>query len=134
MKHRENDPILKEILGSDDLSSLRQASLGIGLAALRGRRRRRRVLQVGGVAAAAVLLALIIMIGRTSAPGRRGNTRALPSLTDAPAGKQTGRDVKLISDEELFALFPGRAVALIGKPGHQEFVFLDGGPPRQEIH
>ncbi len=24
------------------------------------------------------------------------------------------------------ALFPNQSVALIGKPGHQEFVFLDG--------
>ena len=33
--------------------------------------------------------------------------------------------VKMISDEELFALFPGRSLALIGKPGHQQLVFLD---------
>jgi hypothetical protein len=33
--------------------------------------------------------------------------------------------VKIINDEELFALFPGRAVALIGKPGHRQFVLLD---------
>jgi hypothetical protein len=33
--------------------------------------------------------------------------------------------VKRISDEELLALFPGRSLALIGPPGHQELVFLD---------
>ena len=33
--------------------------------------------------------------------------------------------VKTITDDELFALFPGRSMALIGKPGHQELVFLD---------
>jgi hypothetical protein len=35
--------------------------------------------------------------------------------------------VKIITDEELFALFPNRALALIGSPGHQQLVFLDHG-------
>jgi hypothetical protein len=33
--------------------------------------------------------------------------------------------VKLITDDELLALFPDRPVALIGKPGQQQLVFLD---------
>ena len=33
--------------------------------------------------------------------------------------------VKMLSDEELFALFPGRSLALLGNPGQQELVFLD---------
>jgi len=33
--------------------------------------------------------------------------------------------MKYISDEELFKLFPGRSIALIGKPGEQELIFLD---------
>jgi hypothetical protein len=33
--------------------------------------------------------------------------------------------IKVISDEELFALFPRRSLALIGSPGHQKLVFLD---------
>jgi hypothetical protein len=33
--------------------------------------------------------------------------------------------VKLINDDELLALFPDRPVALIGKPGQQQLVFLD---------
>jgi hypothetical protein len=33
--------------------------------------------------------------------------------------------VRVISDEELFALFPGRSLALVGPPGHQQLVFLD---------
>jgi len=34
--------------------------------------------------------------------------------------------VKFISADELLALFPNRPVALIGKPGSQQLVFLDG--------
>jgi hypothetical protein len=34
---------------------------------------------------------------------------------------------EIITDEELFALFPNRALALIGSPGHQQLVFLDHG-------
>jgi DNA-binding XRE family transcriptional regulator len=34
-------------------------------------------------------------------------------------------DPKMLSDEELFALFPGRSLALVGKPGYQQLVFLD---------
>ena len=30
-----------------------------------------------------------------------------------------------INDDELFALFAGRSMALIGKPGEQQLVFLD---------
>jgi hypothetical protein len=33
--------------------------------------------------------------------------------------------VKFINDEELLALFPGRPLALVGKPGEQQLVFLD---------
>jgi hypothetical protein len=45
----------------------------------------------------------------------------------APAAPSETSDVKIISDDELFALFPGRSMALIGTPGQQQLVFLDGG-------
>jgi len=40
------------------------------------------------------------------------------------------RNIDYISDDELFALFPGRAAALIGSPDSQPFIFLD--KPQQE--
>jgi hypothetical protein len=33
--------------------------------------------------------------------------------------------VKIITDEELFSLFPNRSMVLVGQPGHQQLVFLD---------
>jgi len=44
------------------------------------------------------------------------------SHTDIPANAQ--HKTKFISDEELFSLFPGKSIALIGKPGEQQLVFL----------
>jgi hypothetical protein len=49
----------------------------------------------------------------------------LAGLTSFAADKPKIGEIKLITDEELFALFPGRSVALIGKPGHQQLVFLN---------
>jgi len=40
-----------------------------------------------------------------------------------PAADVSG--VKYITTQELFALFPGRPIALIGKPGRQQVIFLD---------
>jgi hypothetical protein len=40
--------------------------------------------------------------------------------------------VKIINDEELFALFPNRAMALIGSPGHQQLIFLDHGGAQEK--
>ena len=40
--------------------------------------------------------------------------------------------VKIITDEELFALFPNRALALIGAPGRQQLVFLDHGAASEQ--
>jgi hypothetical protein len=33
--------------------------------------------------------------------------------------------IKVISDEDLLALFPDRSMALLGPPGQQQLVFLD---------
>ncbi len=41
------------------------------------------------------------------------------------ADKPRGYDLEIITDEELFSLFPNRPLALVGKPGHQQLIFLD---------
>ena len=45
------------------------------------------------------------------------------ALSSKPESK-----VEYITTEQLFALFPNRAMALVGKPGHQQLIFLDGRP------
>ena len=59
-----------------------------------------------------------------------GLSSRTPVTIAPPVGPQAGvypaasQPVKIISDEELFALFPNRPLALVGKPGHQQLVFL----------
>ncbi len=39
-----------------------------------------------------------------------------------------GTSIRLVSDEELLAMFPDRPVALVGPPENRQFVFLDERP------
>ena len=120
MKSR-NDRLLREIISGDEGEDFRQRTLALCLGAARRRRRSRRALRLGVVAACACFLPMALrysgMIGSRHAPPP--SLASMSSPAPAPAG------VKMISDEQLFALFPGRAVALIGPPGQQQFVFLD---------
>ena len=36
-----------------------------------------------------------------------------------------GTDIRILSDEDLFALLKGRPIALVGPPGHQRLILLD---------
>jgi hypothetical protein len=54
-----------------------------------------------------------------------------PLVASATPPTETNK-VKIITDEELFALFPNRAVALIGAPGHQQLIFLNNGVASEE--
>jgi hypothetical protein len=117
MKIPDKNDLLNEVLGGDDLTAVREATLAGGLDALRRRTSRRRQFQ------AAIILALLLVLVM------HWHARpALPVASEpAPASAQvekTGK-VKYISEKELFALFPNRPVALIGEPGHQQFLLLD---------
>jgi len=61
-----------------------------------------------------------------------GPSVAPPALRVAAAPPADTSKVKIITDEELFALFPNRAMALIGSPGHQQLVFLDHGAASEQ--
>jgi hypothetical protein len=124
MKTSNKKPLLEEILGDDELNALREATLSRGLNALRRRQRRRRQFQM-----AATIAPLLFLVWRW-------NFRpAIPTTAKpAPASSsiaETGK-VKYITKEELFALFPDRPIALIGKPGHQQFLLLDELPRIRE--
>jgi hypothetical protein len=125
MKHPNENPLLKEVLTDERLTSLRQFSLDEGLAAMRRARRHRRVARVGALALAPALLWLAL----TQTQRERGRESAsLPlaaTQSASVAAAPVNSGVELISDEQLFALFPGRSMALIGKPGQQQLVFLD---------
>ncbi len=130
MKRSDHDKLLREMLTGVEVSDFRKASLEGGLASLRRRRRYRRVAQAGVVMALTLLVALGIVHERTQNKLARQMASVKPisnSPVASPAPSSENSKVNIISDEELFALFPGRSMALIGKPGEQQLVFLDGG-------
>ncbi len=129
MNPRNTNPLLKEILADDNFNAVRRASLDQGLRVMRRARQIRRLARVGTFALLGLLLATMLMVyWPASKSGTRDTRNVMPAnVVSTPPREAT---VKRISDEELFALFPGRSLALIGKPGHQQLVFLDN-PPRQ---
>ncbi len=149
MKPSDHDRLLRELLDDEGLENFRRDSLAGALAALRARRLR-RVALTAATAGVTLLLALAWLTptwyghparnpgntGRmpepqlaslpvTEASRLQPESDAAPVLTSAPAETKDDTRVQLINDEELFALFPGRSMALIGPPGAQQFVFLD---------
>ena len=101
----------------EELDPVRRASLEAGLFALRARRRRRHFwATAGAVAPLVVIFAFAAFRYRGGATGSRAV---------APVSASAAPTVKFINDSELLALFPNRAVALIGPPGSQQLRFLD---------
>ena len=83
------------------------------------RRKQRVILRTGSIVILAVFCFLYFRPNQPPVVTSNQNP-----ITDTATNDKIG-DIKLITDEELFALFPGRSVALIGKPGHQQLVFLN---------
>lgn len=132
MNTPETDPLLRDLLADEQLDSLRRTSLESLLAEVRRTRARRLQWERLGQAT----LALIFTAGLVWLTFSHDTRNPRPGVTAEPAKPPVGqrvavatespeRQVRIISDEELFALFPGRAMALIGPPGKQELVFLD---------
>jgi hypothetical protein len=128
MKNFDENPLLKEILTDENLSALRQASLKQGLNAIRRQRRMRRAMHAGMFALIPTLLIFTLRKPMSSSVSRTSNPPVQETTAAAIAPAESG--IKVISDEELFALFPGHSLALIGKPGQQELVVLDASYAR----
>jgi hypothetical protein len=118
MKHDDHDPLFTEIFTGDELADFRRSSLENSLAALRRRQRHRRAARICALTSLPLLL-----LGGLQLVRQRESSVAKTPISQPPAVKTLG--VKIITDKELFALFPDRAMALIGKPGNQQLVFLD---------
>ncbi len=127
MKRSDQDRLLREILEEGETADFRAASLARGMDFLRRRRRRNRLAQACCVCVPAVLLFIALALYLALLPA---GTRI--AVVTAPAAQTDPSKVKIINDEELFALFPNRAMALIGSPGHQQLLFLDHGDPEEK--
>jgi hypothetical protein len=126
MRRSEQDRLLDGLLAQENLDALRRTSLQAGLVALRHRRFRRRAVQACAFAGLPVL-ALFFGLQWFSSVPKQIATAPLPEREGKLVSAED-QPTKMISDEELFALFPNRPLALVGKPGHQQLVFLDQRP------
>jgi hypothetical protein len=123
MNRVDRDRLLADILGEDGLEAFRHASLEQGVAALRRRDVRRAALR----RTVPLFLCMILGLGLLLVRSRHPTSVSSQHARSVEASTET----KVINDEELFALFPGRSVALIGERGHQQLVFLD--EPRSQL-
>lgn len=133
MKSPEPDDLLEAIISNEEIEVLRVTSLERMLAVSRRSRQRRRIAGrmafcLAGAAGIMILITELFwpafpVVQRAQLPANRA---IAPSKTQEliPA-RESEQGVKIISDEELLALFPGRPVALIGPPGRQRLIFLD---------
>ena len=122
------EKLLADVLGDEELYA---STLRTGLAVLR-RKRRRRALQ-------AAMIVLVPLAGLLAVvlPRSRPMPRALANHDEKTSAAKAGRfiegtTIRVLSDEELLALFRDRPVALIGSPGHQQLVLFDEPVRRTE--
>jgi hypothetical protein len=132
MKETRPDPLLKEILAGADLAGFRRASLERGLTTMRRHRRQRRVVRVCAAASMLLVLCAVVVFNQSRGAAERRMAAAAPSSVARGSSSSRISQVKTIGDDELFALFPGRAMALVGKPGEQQLVFLDMPAKRRQ--
>jgi hypothetical protein len=121
----EHEDLLRDVLAEG--RDARAVTLRQGLTALRCARVRRRAIRLGLAASPAVLL-MVLWLARHPLGTPRPTDRAEPTteaVTAPPIRRIAGTPIRIISDEELLAVFQGRPVALLGEPGHQRLVLLD---------
>jgi len=124
MNTPEKNELLNEVLGGDELNAFRDATLACGLDAMRLRTRRRRQFQAVAIMAPLLVLVLHSHFQR--------QVPVVPKSTPASPPVAHTEKVKYITEKELFALFPNRPIALIGEPGHQQFLLLDELKPTRQ--
>jgi hypothetical protein len=125
MKHPEHDRLLNNIVTGEELADFREASLQQALTAIRQQRRHQRSLRLAALAAVPIVVTLGIVFSRPPQFPLSENVASNASPVAISSPQLRPAAVKLINDDELLALFPDRPVALIGKPGQQQLVFLD---------
>lgn len=115
---KPTDPLLTDLIAESADPAFRQAMLTHTL----GQSRRRRVhRQLGATALGAVGLILAAVL-----PLALRNVDPQPiAAAQSPAASELKPAVRVLTDEELLSRFPDRAVALVGPPDRQHFVFLD---------
>ena len=122
MKPQFSEKFIDDLLSDADLEAFRAASLQCGLTLVKRRRQRRLLTRLSINLVIPLLLALAIWNYRPMAPA------PAPATASVNPPIQAVSKVRLIKDDDLFALFPNRPLAIIGSPGHRKVVFLDQPP------
>src|SRR6266704_1636668 len=124
MTPHEQDQLLKELLTGEEISDFRRVSLEQGIALVRLQRKRRQIAQRTAMVCVGLLL---LSIFSNQIPKSSSSRPATPQAQHPapPVPLAADPEIKWINDDELFALFADRSMALIGKPGEQQLVFLD---------
>ena len=115
----DRDRLWDDMLTDSTPAELREDLLRNTVGIARRRRQRRTVLCL---AAAVIPLVAILTLrnpGDTMVRQPRSSTPAAVATETKRIGKP-----EIISDEELFAIFPNHALALVGPPGNQRLVIL----------
>jgi hypothetical protein len=114
-KSTNHERLLSEALAETE--DFRRSSLQQTLAAVRRVQRGRRIRRVlGGVSA--MVLAVTLWWLRIAPAG------PAPRVAEQPSAPPES-PIRMISEDELLAQFPGRAVALVGPPTDRRLIFLD---------
>jgi hypothetical protein len=127
MTEQGKEQMLQELLGSEELEQTRASTLTRGLREMRGRRRRATFTKAAVVIVPGVLILVLQMFFSIFPPlSSQHSPEPKPvALVVAPGPEPK---IEYITTEQLFAMFPNRPLALIGKPGHRQVVFLDEHP------
>jgi hypothetical protein len=123
----DQDRLLNEILAGDELEQFRRASENQMLNAVKRSRRQRRATRIIALCSLPLLAALALVVTHHTASTRTASNH--PQTPPQTATVSQNPSVQTIDDEQLFALFPDRPMALVGPPGHQQLVFLDQPKP-----
>jgi len=103
---------------------------------LNGARRRRSVRRMGritgGVVALCMVSWMVLVLPRWGVLPESSSPRPqdMAFLSPDPGQPQfvPGTTIRVLSDEDLFAMFPGRPMALVGAAEHPRVLFLDEVP------
>lgn len=127
MSHRsKEEELLQELLRESASAEFRGHTLKRTLAYAQGRRHSRRVMRTVFRSSFVVMVAVGLFFISHRAPMVESQKR-LELSVDTPSKPSMikGTKIQILSDEELFALFPDRPIAMINSSPEPRLVFLD---------
>ena len=123
MKKRPEDDLLGDVFPK--AADFRAASLERMLFAARRQRQRRKVVHVGGILTMGLCLTVLLLKTRNNVETTPPQVAIISSPSQNHFPTVPGTGIRVLSDEELLAIFKDRPVALIGPPEARQFVVLD---------